>query len=291
MLVITGPKAGGDQLMKNLAIVSCACVVLASSAAMAADMPVKAPYLKAPPPAYSWTGCYLGGYVGGAQAGDAGHATDVFFVATGAGYNGGSPFPLSYNTGFMGGGTLGCNYQTGMFVFGLEGEGGYLHETSSFQWPFDGGTSHDTNYSSTIGNWYAVAAGRFGVAVDRVMFYAKGGAAWTNVNSTINDSCVTPGVCGVSTFSGSGGISNALGYAIGGGIEWAFASNWTLKAEGLYMGFTKTYSVCGVTGAPGPGGFPAGLAACGSESIAGIMTAKIGLNYKFDWGGPVVARY
>jgi hypothetical protein len=24
-------------------------------------MPVKAPYLKAPAPAYNWTGCYLGG--------------------------------------------------------------------------------------------------------------------------------------------------------------------------------------------------------------------------------------
>ncbi len=35
---------------------------LAVGSAMAADMPVKAPMLmKAPPPAYSWTGCYIGG--------------------------------------------------------------------------------------------------------------------------------------------------------------------------------------------------------------------------------------
>src|ERR1700693_709220 len=33
---------------------------LAVGSAMAADMPVKPPYLKAPPPmAYSWTGCYI----------------------------------------------------------------------------------------------------------------------------------------------------------------------------------------------------------------------------------------
>jgi len=100
-----------------------------------------------------------------------------------------------------------------------------------------------------------------------------------------------PTVCGVSTFSGSGGISNALGYAVDGGLEWAFAGNWTFKAEALYLGFNKTYAVCGATGALGPGGFPAGLGLCGSQSLAGIATAKIGLNYKFDWGGPVVARY
>jgi outer membrane immunogenic protein len=37
--------------------------------AMAADMRVKAPILKAPPPVvYNWTGCYLGGNAGGGWA-------------------------------------------------------------------------------------------------------------------------------------------------------------------------------------------------------------------------------
>ena len=120
-------------MTKSLVIATVALLAVTSGAAVAADLPVKAPYLKAPPPAYSWTGCYLGGYVGGAQEGNA-SATDVSFLTTGAGYNGGGPYPLSYNTGFIGGGTLGCNYQTGYFVFGLEGEAGYLHETTSFQW-------------------------------------------------------------------------------------------------------------------------------------------------------------
>ena len=41
--------------------------LMGAGAASAADMAVKAPAYKAAPVAtYNWTGCYLGGYVGGA---------------------------------------------------------------------------------------------------------------------------------------------------------------------------------------------------------------------------------
>src|SRR5262249_59188997 len=60
----------GGLHMKQLLL---GCVPLAAlaaiSSATAADLPVR----KAPPvvPAFSWTGCYLGGYLGGAwQGGD-----------------------------------------------------------------------------------------------------------------------------------------------------------------------------------------------------------------------------
>jgi outer membrane immunogenic protein len=51
----------GD-VMKKLLLASITGLALASGSAFAADMPVKAPYYKAPPPpAYSWTGCYIDG--------------------------------------------------------------------------------------------------------------------------------------------------------------------------------------------------------------------------------------
>jgi opacity protein-like surface antigen len=49
--------------MKRL-LLAAAATTFAIGSATAADMPVKAPMLKAPPPVYSWTGCYLDAGVG-----------------------------------------------------------------------------------------------------------------------------------------------------------------------------------------------------------------------------------
>jgi outer membrane immunogenic protein len=49
--------------MKKLLLGSVAGIVLMAGPALAADIWVKAPVYKAPPPVagYSWTGCYIGG--------------------------------------------------------------------------------------------------------------------------------------------------------------------------------------------------------------------------------------
>ena len=53
--------------MKKLATCLIGVVGLIGTPAFAANMAVKAPRpLPAPAPAFSWTGCYLGGYAGGA---------------------------------------------------------------------------------------------------------------------------------------------------------------------------------------------------------------------------------
>jgi outer membrane immunogenic protein len=269
--------------MKKFGIAALVLATFASSAAFAADMPVKAPYLKAPAPTYNWTGCYVGGTVGLSTNGGGSRAYDPRNIATGTGYNGGGPIPIEYGTNFTGGGTLGCNYQFAgtPLVIGAEGEYGYLHMNSSFPWP--GSPGNDTTFSGTIGNWYGLAAGRIGLVNDRVMFYAKGGAVWSQVSSAVNDNCTT-GLCGGFTVNATGNL-NLTGWAAGGGIEWAAFGNWSVKFEALYLDFDKTYSVCG------PGTTPAPATFCSMHNLGGVMTAKLGLNYKFDWGAPVVAKY
>jgi outer membrane immunogenic protein len=52
--------------MKKLLLTSVALTLLATRAGMAADM--SAPVYRAPVAVYSWTGCYIGGNIGGASA-------------------------------------------------------------------------------------------------------------------------------------------------------------------------------------------------------------------------------
>jgi outer membrane immunogenic protein len=78
-----------------------------SGSAIAADMATKMP-AKAPPPApapvYSWTGCYIGGNVGGGWAGksftEGAHSTLV-----------GARDGSHTASGWLGGGQVGCDYQ------------------------------------------------------------------------------------------------------------------------------------------------------------------------------------
>jgi outer membrane immunogenic protein len=74
------------------------------------------------------------------------------------------------------------------------------------------------------------------------------------------------------------------GWTAGGGIEYAFARNVTAKLEGLYYDLGADTIASGSL--PVPNGFTRGMS---FETRGAIVRA--GVNYKFDWGGPVVARY
>src|SRR3974390_2667788 len=85
--------------MKRL-LTALAMTGIAASSAMAADLPVRtAPVVPQPiiAPAPAWTGCYVGGNLGGAF-GDASLSGPTGTVST----NG---------SGFAGGGQVGCDYQ------------------------------------------------------------------------------------------------------------------------------------------------------------------------------------
>src|SRR5229473_6174502 len=95
---------------------------LGLGAASAADMALKA----RPVPVvavYNWSGCYIGGNIGGKWA----RTGDVVNIPASTGPGGAQP-ASSLDLGnansdtFIGGGQIGCNWQYGRVVFGIEGD-------------------------------------------------------------------------------------------------------------------------------------------------------------------------
>ena len=144
-----------------------AAIGLAASQASAADLPRKAPaYSPPPPPVASWTGCYIGGNVGGAWGN-----VDATDVNTGVSV---SP----NNSGFAGGGQIGCDYQMGPWVIGIRNmfDGTSLNKSTALSDPIVGFTGTIDSHV----NWFDTLTGRGGYLVQpNLLLYAQGGAAWT----------------------------------------------------------------------------------------------------------------
>jgi outer membrane immunogenic protein len=274
-----------SKLLLTAAIASLGLTTIASAADLPARTYTKAPVM--PVAVFNWTGFYIGGFAGYAWADGNATATEPQ-SATGTLYNGGS-LVTSYGTkgSFLGGGTVGYNWQTpgSNFVFGLEGEGGYLHVRGSRQDvnAFNNGLALPDSVNSTrIGDAYGVIAGRIGYAWDRTLLYAKGGVAFVGNSYSFNDTCNTGGCGGGLLVLGHSDTQTT--YAVGAGIEYAFTPNWSLKGEYLFLGTQKTYTQSGPTLTPGtPTTFT------NSNTDPNVHTVKIGVNYR--WGGPVVAKY
>ena len=136
--------------------------LFATRAAFAADMPVKAPY-RAPPPvaAFSWTGCYIGGNIGGLWA-----KMDWSNAA-------GIPVGGHSADGWLGGAQAGCDYQlTGGFVIGIQGDYAWANAKGSHFFAPDAFTDRSRIKS------LASVTGRIGYAWDRFLAYVRGGGAW-----------------------------------------------------------------------------------------------------------------
>jgi outer membrane immunogenic protein len=234
---------------------------LGIGAASAADLPM---YSKAAPPAavptWSWTGFYIGADVGGDWSRDIVSPT----VADGG------VFPRSNRlspSGVLGGGTAGYNFQSGAFVFGLEGDLGYMTIRASSP-DLAGGTEVDFIGGS---GFYGDVTGRLGVTFDRALFYVKGGYAYYGGSVT-----TTTGLAGFTVNSASG----FNGWTLGGGVEYKITPAWSVKAEYLHFDFgSKTATL---TSAGGVFGYNNALT---------VDTVKVGVNYTFNWAGPVVAKY
>ena len=259
--------------MKKLLLATVALSALAISApSFAADL--RAPVLKAPPPAaapapWSWTGCYVGGHVGGTWGTK--EAFDPFD---------GSPLGSGTVNGFLGGGQVGCNYQVNWVVFGVEGDFSWTNASGSGIGNFSGKSGGIANI-----DWYATATARIGGTIDHALLYLKGGAAWVRDRYSSGSGCIgfaelsDGDLDGCETFSAT---ETRTGWTVGAGVEYAFTRNWSGKIEYDYMDFgTRTLRFTD----------PGGDEFTDLSIRQRVHTVKAGVNYKFDWGGPIAARY
>jgi outer membrane immunogenic protein len=238
---------------------------LLTGAAWAADMPVKAPPKPVPVP-FSWSGCYAGVNAGGAF-------TSISQAVTVPGL---PSFDSSgHETSFTGGGQVGCNWQVDpRWVLGIEGDIDYLH------------ASHSQNFGLTTGlfsgeeivgsqqttlHWIGTARATLGYVWDRALYYATGGLAFGEVNSSVNAIVIRHAV-----FSGSTSDTR-LGWTAGGGVAYAFTDRISGKLEYLYFDLGNVnYNVIETSGFVGHG-FPASWPA--SAKTTGSII-RVGLNLK-----------
>ncbi len=246
--------------MKKLLLGSVAFAMLVAGPALAADLPAKAPIYKAPPPvaAYSWTGCYVGGNIGGLWA-----SKDWTDAASGL------PITSHDPSGFIGGGQVGCNYQFSSIVIGVQGDWDWTDTSADSADLLIAGHTDRTKIK-----WLASVTGRIGYAWDRALLYVKGGGAWERDDYSVFD---TPtGIVDATARETRGG------WTVGVGAEYAFWQNWSAFVEYDYYDFGKR----------------ANTFTDGTGAVFGVAdikerksVVKGGINWKFDWGGPVVARY
>jgi outer membrane immunogenic protein len=234
-----------------------------ATAAVAADMP--APYpVPTPPPVYtpapeafSWTGFYIGGNGGYGFASGSGTAS-----VAGGPLNGLSTSSSANIQGGIAGGQAGFNWQTGSLVLGVEGDADWSGQSSTS----NVGCGVGCNVAGTAAmKWFATARARVGYAFDRLMIYGTGGAAWLNANDTVSASA------GGGTVNLLSASSTPIGFAIGGGVEYAITNNLFARAEYLYMQANSTLSA------------PIGIIG-GTISDTGTIRDSIvraGVNYRF----------
>lgn len=281
-------------MLRSLFLSSISSLALMSGA-FAADLPSMkgpVPYMPPPPPAFTWTGFYAGvnaGYVATLDNGNP-YCVNPGGVLNGPGCSFQADTPLhSRPGGFIGGGQIGYNYQFDNFVAGVETDiqGTTASGTSTLTLinPISG-TPHQDQVSSKL-SYLGTIRGRLGIAVtNTLLIYGTGGLAYGG--GTVSSVFSAPSLAAPTVLYPSAAAYDRVGWAAGGGIEYAFLPQWTLKLEGLYYDL-GTVRTAGVDVTPPPTGYTEGK----SFRLNGAI-GRVGINYKFDFMAPptpVVAKY
>ena len=226
----------------------------------AADLPSRrdpAPVVAVP--VFTWTGFYVGANAGGAfGSGAAATFSDPTFATNVTGSGGGT-------SAFVGGGQVGYNYQFGAgsgVVVGVEAD--FQGVAGGSRATYAIGTVPFYDVAPSL-DWFGTVRGRIGYAFERLLVYGTGGFAYgggklptlltTSYPYTLPDTTRT-------------------GYAVGGGVEYAFTRNISVKLEGLYVDLERRTATTYYDALSG--GY---YGTTGRDSGFGVVRA--GLNYRF----------
>ncbi len=308
-------------MLLRFLLASAGAMVL-SDAALAAE-PLPAP---PPPPPPLWTGFYLGMNAGGTWSSS--NTVDVdsalvfanprnvpatTFTGLAGAQGATSDIPVR-SGGFIGGGQVGYNYQfNNSFVAGIEadiqGVAGSNNRDSVFTTvpiPIVPGNFADTTLSVDKRlDYLGTVRGRLGFLITpTLMIFGDGGLAYGGVNA---DTFITQALVGPATatvnapYFSNGSINNTrAGWTAGGGLEWLFLPNWSLKVEYLYYSLgSVTFNnglLSDVVTPPGSVVVPTGgiFHSIATESTTRFNgnIVRAGINYHFIWApAPVVAKY
>lgn len=234
---------------------------------------------------FDWTGVHIGGHLGSLS--NTGGVTQLPMNPNAQAYfdsNVISPNPIDGDRSTAFGAQLGYDYQTGPVVFGVEADVSFtrIAGASSDEKPFVLSTTVQSTADRKL-DGFATLRARLGVMpFERTLIYATGGFALgraTLANTlTIYNFTHTP-ICGAATgLCAAGNTSKWLtGWSLGGGLEQAFADNWSVKIEGLYYDLgtlTRPYD--------DPTAPPGNYALFGASATFKGSVVRVSLNYRFD---------
>ena len=206
-----------------------------------------------PQPIYNWTGFYIGGHLGGA------FSSDNNFNGLATGNNG--------NGRFLGGVQGGADYQFAPnWVLGVEAQYSWLASNNDGA-IFPGGFAYNNNQRG-LGS----VTGRVGYTWGPALLYVKGGYAFSDNNEIVT----------------LGGVPIAFA------IDRRPSRTATPSAPASNTCSPRTgrprSNISITTSATASFIAPAALVPFGSFTTDD-HAVKAGINYRFNWGGPVVAKY
>jgi outer membrane immunogenic protein len=268
--------------------------------AQAADIEAR-PYTKAPvAPVASWTGFYAGANVGYGWEDTTATFTpnDLVSAIIINGFAPASVAPINPPTSFgvngaAGGGQIGYNYQFDRrWLAGVEadfsGSGIKGQNTTPFIPAITAAflpVTFTANASEEI-KWFGTVRGRLGfLATPDLLLFGTGGFAYGQVNhaaTVFNTNAgasigFTSVVCVRNSNCYAGSSSRmATGWTAGGGVEYAFMRNWTVRAEYLYVNLGSDSVPINAIFNPGP---PSNLNV--SYTDAHFNLVRVGANYRF----------